>query len=437
MTAEAPLLNVSPVDARLQHRSAADVGAAGPGPRLDVARAARAGQPHDGDGQRAGAGPRRRPRVPAEHGRPAGDAATSAPAASRASAATRSREFQFISNRFDATQGRSSGVQVNAITKSGTNSFAASFAGNFRNSDWNAEDPVLGVKVPLRNQQFSGTFGGPILRDRLHFFANYEYDRVPQTTIWNTPFPAFNITLDGQGERRSWAACASTTSCRRAPADGEGQPDDVRHAVHAARQQPPGRVRARRRTRHDNLQAQFTQVLSNRAVNEIKVGYAGYGFTETNLTTWSNHSLASARDHQRPPAHPVHRLQHHRQQQLAAPPVPGRLQPARRLHVLVRARGRHDLKAGGEFLWRQVHLRQLHELHGPHRRARTVALPSAAQHGGAGSRIRSTPTPGTSTRSRASRAATSSASPTRSRSPFNQPKYAGVAAGRLAASPTS
>jgi hypothetical protein len=41
-------------------------------------------------------------------------------------------EFQFLSSRFDATQGRSSGVQVNAVTKSGTNSPSGSFSGYFR-----------------------------------------------------------------------------------------------------------------------------------------------------------------------------------------------------------------------------------------------------------------------------------------------------------------
>jgi len=104
-------------------------------------------------------------------------------------------EFQFISNRFDATQGRSSGVQVNAVTRSGTNDISGSFAGYFRDADWGAADPVLGVKVPLTNQQFSTTIGGPVIRDRLHLFGSYEYDRLPQTTIANTAFPAFNVKL--------------------------------------------------------------------------------------------------------------------------------------------------------------------------------------------------------------------------------------------------
>src|SRR5207302_9736933 len=106
-------------------------------------------------------------------------------------------EFQFISNRFDATQGRSSGVQVNAITKSGTNAMSGSLVGNFRDSKFNAEDPVLLRVVPYSNQQISGTLGGPIVRNKLHFFGNYEYEREPRTSIWNTPYPKFNVELDG------------------------------------------------------------------------------------------------------------------------------------------------------------------------------------------------------------------------------------------------
>src|SRR5436190_883265 len=106
-------------------------------------------------------------------------------------------EFQYISNRFDATQGRSSGVQVNMITKSGTNRFAGSFRGNFRDDRFNAMNPVLKRVVPIRNQQFASSFGGPIVRDKLHFFAFDEYERAPKTEVWNTPFPRFNVALEG------------------------------------------------------------------------------------------------------------------------------------------------------------------------------------------------------------------------------------------------
>ena len=82
-------------------------------------------------------------------------------------------EFEFVSNRFDASQGRSSGIQVNAITKSGTNTMGGTFSGYFRDSKFNAKDPVAGVVLPYQNQQLSTTFGGPIVRDRIHYFLNY------------------------------------------------------------------------------------------------------------------------------------------------------------------------------------------------------------------------------------------------------------------------
>ena len=106
-------------------------------------------------------------------------------------------EFEFIANRFDATQGRSMGVQVNAVTKSGTNTPAGSFSGYFRHDRLNAPDHVVGRRLEYANQQLSGTFGGPIRRDRVHFFVNYEYEREPQTSTWTTPYPRFNIDLVG------------------------------------------------------------------------------------------------------------------------------------------------------------------------------------------------------------------------------------------------
>src|SRR2546421_2373184 len=107
-------------------------------------------------------------------------------------------EFQFIANRFDAAQGRSSGVQVNAVTKSGTNTPSGTFVGNFRNSKWNQPDAVLHRVLPYSDQQYAWTFGGPIRKDKVHFFGNFDYERQPLTSIWNTPYPAFNVTLTGK-----------------------------------------------------------------------------------------------------------------------------------------------------------------------------------------------------------------------------------------------
>ena len=70
-------------------------------------------------------------------------------------------------------------MQVNAITKSGTNVGPASFSGYFRDDRFNAEDLIQNRVLPYSNQQFSATYGGPIMRDRIHYFANFEYEREP------------------------------------------------------------------------------------------------------------------------------------------------------------------------------------------------------------------------------------------------------------------
>ncbi len=56
--------------------------------------------------------------------------------------------FEFVANRFDASQGRSSGVQVNAISKSGTNTFAGTFSGYFRSGRFSAADFIQQRVIP-------------------------------------------------------------------------------------------------------------------------------------------------------------------------------------------------------------------------------------------------------------------------------------------------
>jgi hypothetical protein len=104
-------------------------------------------------------------------------------------------EFQLVSSRFDATQGRSMGVQVNAVTKAGTNSLSGSFGGYFRDDALNGEDFIAHRVLPYSNQQLVGTFGGPIARDKAHFFGYVEYEREPKSVIFNTPWTGFNVTI--------------------------------------------------------------------------------------------------------------------------------------------------------------------------------------------------------------------------------------------------
>ncbi len=92
-------------------------------------------------------------------------------------------QYQIITNRFDATMGRSSRLQVVVQTKSGTNAFHGTLFGYFRNSDFNAADPVAHKVLPFSDQQFGGTVGGPIIKNKLFFFFSYEGERQPLTSV--------------------------------------------------------------------------------------------------------------------------------------------------------------------------------------------------------------------------------------------------------------
>src|SRR5882672_907769 len=80
-------------------------------------------------------------------------------------------EFQIITSQFDITQGRSAGIQVQAISKSGTNTNAGSFYGFFRDDKLNTADKVAKTVLPYSDQQIGGTLGGPGVLDKLHYFV--------------------------------------------------------------------------------------------------------------------------------------------------------------------------------------------------------------------------------------------------------------------------
>ena len=87
------------------------------------------------------------------------------------------QEFRLISNNYSAVYGFSSGGVVSMATKSGTNKFHGGLFEFLRNQELNAKSWNAHQLDPLKRNQFGGDVGGPILKDKLFFFFNYQGTR--------------------------------------------------------------------------------------------------------------------------------------------------------------------------------------------------------------------------------------------------------------------
>ena len=87
------------------------------------------------------------------------------------------QEFKVTTGNYDAQFGSVAGALLQATTKSGTNNFHGSGFEFLRNDFFNATDRFSGLTLPLRWNQFGGSFGGPIKKDKLFFFADYQGTR--------------------------------------------------------------------------------------------------------------------------------------------------------------------------------------------------------------------------------------------------------------------
>jgi len=92
-------------------------------------------------------------------------------------------EFRVLSNTFDAEYGRNSGAVINVVTKSGTNQWHGSAYEFFRNKVLDSKGFIDPAIPDNKQNQFGGTFGGAIKKDRTFFFASYEGRRVVQGIV--------------------------------------------------------------------------------------------------------------------------------------------------------------------------------------------------------------------------------------------------------------
>jgi len=102
------------------------------------------------------------------------------------------QEFKLQTNSYSAEFGRSGGAVVNAIIKSGTNRYHGNVFEFFRNSALDARDyfePPTDTKASYKQNQFGGTIGGPIIQDKLFWFADYQGTRIRNPLNWNSLVP--------------------------------------------------------------------------------------------------------------------------------------------------------------------------------------------------------------------------------------------------------
>src|SRR5215471_1914393 len=112
-------------------------------------------------------------------------------------------EFRIITNNFDAEYGNYSGGQVNVATKAGTNSYHGSAFEFLRNTDFDARNffnsSAVGPKDEFKRNQFGGTVGGPIKKDKLFFFVDYQGTRDIEGNVVTTGAPSATVLPDSSG----------------------------------------------------------------------------------------------------------------------------------------------------------------------------------------------------------------------------------------------
>jgi len=189
------------------------------------------------------------------------------------------QEFQLLTSQFDAEFGASSGGVVNAVSKSGTNAFrGVAFYFN-AGADMTAQNYFAArqnlEKAEAKQVQFGGNIGGPIIKDKLHFFANLERIDQNRGVTMNMPArPELNFSDFTHDNVWNWMA-------RMDHQINGGNTWAVRYLRETSPQsnQFPGvttwtRSRAEMETDTDySIVGTLNSVIANTRVNSLKLSY--------------------------------------------------------------------------------------------------------------------------------------------------------------------
>jgi Carboxypeptidase regulatory-like domain len=192
-------------------------------------------------------------------------------------------EFQVVTNLFDVTQGRSLGIQVQAISRSGTNNLDGSVYGYFRDDKLNAKDFIAKnaagqpIVLPYANQQLGAAVGGPIVRDKVHYFLSYERENEPNTIVSSpAALPSLNLSFPSKLVQNSFLGRADWQLAPRDHLTSRVSYWDWGNPfTQVAGTDHPSQAADRSR-RAFNVANTWSKVLSDSTIQEVKLGYSHF-----------------------------------------------------------------------------------------------------------------------------------------------------------------
>jgi len=192
-------------------------------------------------------------------------------------------EFQIVTNMFDITQGRSTGIEVQAITRSGPKKPSGSVYGFFRDAKLNAPDPVANRVLPYSNQQIGGSLGGPIVKDKAHFFASYEYEREPGT-YFSSPsaLPGQSFTVPYKNNQKSFLARVDDQLSAKDRVTIRGSRWDWSNPFVLAAGGHPSNASVQTK-KATNIVGIWNRVVGETKVQEVRIGYNNFDWTNNPL----------------------------------------------------------------------------------------------------------------------------------------------------------
>jgi Carboxypeptidase regulatory-like domain/TonB dependent receptor len=138
-------------------------------------------------------------------------------------------QFQVVSSGGQAELGRALGGYVNVVTKSGTNQIRGTAYGFFRDDKLNQANALSGTKLPMSQQQFGASIGGPLKRGRTFYFTNVEQRLLDQSGL-TTISPANVATVNARLAAIGYPGQTITTGIYDTPIDSLNLLGKIDHA---------------------------------------------------------------------------------------------------------------------------------------------------------------------------------------------------------------